>query len=573
MLPNQNQRKIAYFSMEIALESTIPTYSGGLGVLAGDTLRAAADLSVPMVAVTLLDRKGYFRQSIDSAGNQSEQAETWNPADHFELLPRRSSIVLEGRAIHIAIWSYPVRGLLGSIVPVYLLDTLLDENDPRDRDLTDYLYGGDQRYRLRQEALLGLGGLEALDAVGHSEIDIYHMNEGHSSLLTLGLLKRQLQDRNATTVNDADIQAVRAHCIFTTHTPVPAGHDQFDCELVNKVLGEADLELLNACTGLDGRINMTYIALRFSHYVNGVAMHHGEVSRGMFPTYPVHAITNGVHALTWTSQSFQELYDRHVPEWRRDNRYLRYAIGIAPQEIMEAHKSSKRALIEQVRTRTGVSLDDKTFTIGFARRATQYKRPDLLLTNLDRLKWIATNVGPLQVLYGGKAHPADNGGKEAIRKIYEAAAALRGTIPVVYVENYDMDWAKLLTSGADVWLNTPRRPQEASGTSGMKAALNGVPSLSILDGWWIEGCIEGVTGWAIGSEELPIDDDKDEIMSLYSKLETIILPMYYGHPKRYGEVMRSAITFNGSFFNTERMVEQYISNAYFDDRSQIVASA
>jgi starch phosphorylase len=458
-----------------------------------------------------------------------------------------------------------VRGFSGSVIPVYLLDTDLPENAAEDRDLTGYLYAGDSRYRLRQEALLGLGGLQVLEAVGHSEIDIYHMNEGHSSLLTLGLLKRQLHARKAAIPTDLDIEAVRSHCVFTTHTPVPAGHDQFDCDLARRVLGGADLDLLAACAVLNGHVNMTYVALRFSHYINGVAMHHGEVSQGMFPNYPVHAITNGVHAPTWTSPAFQELYDRHIPEWRRDNLYLRYVIGIEEKEIMETHQRSKRTLLEQVRARSGVSLDEKAFTIGFARRATQYKRPDLLFSNIERLKWIAKNVGAIQILYAG--------GKEAIRKIFEAAAALRGTIPVVYLENYNLDWARLLTSGSDLWLNTPLRPQEASGTSGMKAALNGVPSLSILDGWWIEGWIEGVTGWAIGGAKLPLDDAKDEIASLYSKLETVILPMYYGHPESFGAVMRSAITFNGSFFNTQRMVEQYLANAYADDRRPNIASA
>lgn len=565
MLPNSNQRKIAYFSMEIALDSAIPTYSGGLGVLAGDFLRSAADLEVPIVAITMLDRKGYFHQKLDAAGNQSEAPEDWNPADHLEKLPARASMTLEGRQLQIAVWRYSVRGRSNHVVPVYLLDTALPENDPQGRGLTDNLYGGDQRYRLCQEAVLGLGGLQVLEALGHNQIDVFHMNEGHAALLTLGLLEEQLRSRNATRPNDDDIHAVRKKCVFTTHTPVPAGHDKFPCELARKVLGDQAVDLLEACDSANGGMNMTYVALRFSHYVNGVAMHHGEVSRGMFPNYPVHAITNGVHAVTWTSPPFQALFDKHVPEWRRDNLYLRYVIGIALEEIINAHKQSKLSLLEQIRARTGVSLNEKSFTIGFARRATQYKRPDLLFSNIDRLKWIAHNVGSLQIVFAGKAHPADEGGKEAIRKVFQAAAALRGAISVVYLENYDLDLAKLLTSGVDLWLNTPQRPQEASGTSGMKAALNGVPSFSILDGWWIEGWIEGVTGWAIGSEQLPLDDATDEIASLYSKLESVILPMYYGHSKSYGETMRSAIALNGSFFNTERMVEQYLANAYFDD--------
>jgi starch phosphorylase len=314
---------------------------------------------------------------------------------------------------------------------------------------------------------------------------------------------------------------------------------------------------------------MTYLALRFSHYINGVGMHHGEVSRGMFSKYPVHAITNGVHAVTWTSPSFRQLYDQHIPEWRHDNLYLRYAIGIPLEEISNAHVRSKHALLQQIRMRTETAFNEKMLTIGFARRATEYKRANLLFSNLNRLRWIADNVGPLQIVYAGKAHPADEGGKESIRRVFKAATALRGTIPVVYLEDYDLELAQLLTSGVDLWLNTPQRPQEASGTSGMKAALNGVPSLSIMDGWWIEGCIEGVTGWTIGSGTLPMEDASHEITSLYDRLEYAVMPMYYGYPSSYCEIRRSTIALNGSFFNTERMIEQYFANAYIPEETDV----
>jgi glycogen phosphorylase len=566
MLPISNDRSVAYFSMEIALDSAIPTYSGGLGVLAGDTLRSAADISVPMVAITLLHRLGYFRQKLDANGNQSEAPEVWNPAARLELLPVKALMQMEGRELRIAIWRYLIHGISGHVVPVYLLDAALPENDSRDQALTNHLYSGDHHHRLRQEALLGLGGLKALEALGHRNIEVYHMNEGHSSLLALGLLKEQMHHRESSAPTEDDVLAVRNRCVFTTHTPVPAGHDKFPLDLAEQILGSEAVEILQASGGLgDHSLNMTYLALRFSHYVNGVAMHHGEVSRGMFPDYPVRAITNGVHALTWTCPAFRELYDHQIPEWRRDNLYLRYAIGIPLDEIAVAHKRSKRVLFEHIQARTGVRFQERVLTIGFARRATPYKRANLLFSDLQRLRQIAQNVGPIQIVYAGKAHPADGGGKETIRQIFEAAAALRGSIPVVYLENYDVESAKLLTSGVDLWLNTPQRPQEASGTSGMKAALNGVPSLSIMDGWWIEGCIEGVTGWAIGSEQLPLNDASDEIASLYDKLERVIVPLFYGRPSSYAEVMRSAIALNGSFFNTERMVKQYLANAYIEE--------
>jgi len=393
------------------------------------------------------------------------------------------------------------------------------------------------------------------------------MNEGHSSFLTLALLEEQLHRRGVETPSDADVEAVRRQCIFTTHTPVPAGHDKFSLDLVRQVLGEARAKLIDQTKCChDGLLNMTYLALRFSRYINGVAMRHEEVSQSMFPNYPIHAITNGVHSGTWTSPHFCQLYDHHIPEWRRDNDYLRYAVGIPIRDIRDAHGRAKTMLLDEVKRRTGVALDPSVLTIGFARRATAYKRADLLFSDVERLRAIAKNVGSFQVIYGGKAHPNDGDGQAAIRRIFEDADRLRDTIRVVYVENYDWTLAAFLTSGVDLWLNTPQRPQEASGTSGMKAALNGVPSFSILDGWWIEGCFDGATGWAIGHDgALQVEDPAAEIASLYEKLEREIIPMFYKSPDSYAEVMRSAIAVNGSFFNTQRMLEQYKANAYFPE--------
>jgi len=555
--------KVAYFSMEIAVDPTIPTYAGGLGVLAGDMLRSAADLGLPMAGISLLYRHGYFRQQLDEHGNQREEDSAWRPEDKLVPTNCRARVSIEGREVQVQAWLYLIHGLNGHQIPVYFLDTALPENTPWDRTLTDHLYGGDQHYRLCQEVVLGMGGVRILRELGHTTIETYHMNEGHAALLTLALLEERLGTPDLKTASAEDIHAVRHKCVFTTHTPVPAGHDQFSKDLEVQVLGVecvSALEVTHCCP--EQLMNMTYLALRFSHYINGVAMHHGEVSQGMFPRYPISAITNGVHAVTWTSPPFRELYDRHLPAWRNDNLYLRYAIDLPLEEIRHAHAAAKHALLEEIRRRTGVELKDSVLTIGFARRATAYKRADLLFSDLNRLRRIAHEIGPLQIVYGGKAHPQDEGGKALIRHVFEAAKQLKDTIRIIYLEDYDMRLARLLTSGADLWLNTPLRPYEASGTSGMKAALNGVPSLSVLDGWWIEGNMEGITGWAIGHAN-ELEDTSVEIASLYDKLERVIVPLFYGKPVAFAEVMRSAIAINGSFFNTQRMVLQYAANAYF----------
>jgi glycogen phosphorylase len=567
-LTDEHQATIAYFSMEIAVDPKIPTYAGGLGVLAGDALRSTADRGLPMVGVTLLLRRGYFRQQLDESGQQSEQPEEWSPEAVFERVEPIVLLTLDGARLSIRAWRYWVQGVSGYKVPVYFLDTDMPENPSRGRALTNNLYGGDERYRLCQEAVLGIGGLRLLRLLEYTDIVRFHMNEGHSALLTLALLEERVGRPSLSTATQDDIEAVRSKCVFTTHTPVPAAFDQFSLDLAREVLGPDRISILDITRCCPpGNLNMTYLALRCSRYVNGVAMHHGEVSHGMFPNYPIHAITNGVHGVTWTSPSFQELYDQHIPEWRRDNLYLRYAIGINLEAIRQAHLHAKREMIQQIAKATGVQFDENVATLGFARRATAYKRAELLFTDLDRLRAIRRQAGPFQVVYGGKAHPRDEEGKAVIRRVFQAATALRDSIPIVYVQNYDFNWARLLTSGVDLWLNTPHRPYEASGTSGMKAALNGVPSLSVRDGWWIEGHIEGVTGWSIGFDEDPEQHDI-EVASMYDKLERVILPMFYARPNAYAEVMRSAIAINGSFFNTQRMMAQYVLNAYFPDEAK-----
>lgn len=554
--------RAAYFSMEIALEADLPTYAGGLGILAGDTLRSAADAGLPICGITLLHRRGYFEQHLDAQGNQTETPAVWSPELIFRPLEARAVVSIEGRNVQVRVWEYLIKGMNGHTVPVYLLDTMVPENTEFDQTLTGNLYGGDEYYRICQEVILGVGGVDMLDALGYHGILTFHMNEGHASFLALRLLEHHLREKSVEPTQE-DLAFLRKKCIFTTHTPVPAGHDQFPGALVQRVLGSSRMGLLAKFAGFtDGTLNMTLLGLRAAHYINGVAMEHGEISRGMFPQYPVHAITNGVHAVTWTCPAFQRLFDHHIPEWRGDNLYLRYAIGIPLHEILDTHLQAKRMLLDQVRFKTGQQLNENVLTIGFARRCTAYKRAGLLFSNLERLKTIARDVGPLQLIFAGKAHPQDEPGKALIREVFDNLAALRGIIQGVYIENYDMRWAQWLASGVDLWLNTPHRPYEASGTSGMKAALNGVPSLSVPDGWWREGHVEGATGWDIGDEEIP-DTPQEEAASLYHKLENIVLPMFYGRRIAYAEVMRYCIAVNGSFFNTQRMLAQYLMNAYF----------
>ena len=562
-IPNGNHhghgtRRIAYFSMEVAVASNMPTYSGGLGVLAGDTLRSCADLKLPLVAVSLLYRKGYFNQSLDEWGDQREEWVSWNPTQFARPLPATVSATIDGRSVLLRAWQCDITGNSGYVVPLLLLDTEVDENDPKDRALTGSLYGGDERYRLQQEMVLGIGGVRMLRALGYTELERFHMNEGHAALLTLELLREENTEHA-----DWEFNRVRDQCIFTTHTPVPAGHDQFSYELVKQVIGDAvPLEVLQMLTGRD-RLNMTLLALNMSAYVNGVAKRHGQVSQEMFPGYTIDSITNGVHSATWTAPSFQDLYDRHMPGWRTDPFALRYAVSIPNPEIEAAHNVAKARLFGEVTRRTKVSLDPAVLTIGFARRATPYKRADLIFTDIARLVEIVQKAGRLQCVFAGKAHPRDEAGKDMIRRVVNVAKQLHPHIQVVYLENYEVALAQLLIAGVDLWLNTPQRPLEASGTSGMKAAHNAVPSFSVLDGWWIEGHIEGVTGWSIGPR--PVEQGVDavhEARELYEKLEGIILPMYYQSHQRWLDVMRHSITFNASFFNTHRMVQQYAANAY-----------
>jgi starch phosphorylase len=565
LLELTKEPKIAYFSMEIGVHNDIPTYSGGLGVLAGDTIRSAADLNLPMVAVTLLSKTGYFTQDIDKTGWQVERPTTWEPARYMQLLPQKITVPIEGREVAVQAWQYEVKSLTGGTVPVFFLDSDVAENSPNDREITSALYGGGADYRLKQEIVLGLGGIRMLHEMGF-EIKKYHMNEGHASLLILELLNRfkrpieDVWDENLVW----DRGSVRNLCVFTTHTPVEAGHDKFPYDLVSRIMGEiVPLPLLQELAGKDC-LNMTKLALNLSRYINGVAKKHGEVSQSMFPGYEIHAITNGVHSFTWTCESFKKLYDEFLPGWANEPE-LFVRVGRIPDErLWDAHIAAKKSLIRYVTETTGVALSPDILTIGFARRATAYKRADLIFRDPGRLARIG--AGKIQLVYAGKAHPKDEPGKKLIQNIFRYREEFKDKIEIVYLKNYNMETALKIVSGVDIWLNTPLRPLEASGTSGMKAAHNGVMNFSVLDGWWIEGHIEGFTGWSIGPPPHELapgaDADARDVEDLYRKLEHVILPIYYGDRHTWVRIMQNAIGKNAYYFNSHRMMRRYVTEAY-----------
>ena len=539
---NKEVRKYAYFSMEVGISAKIPTYSGGLGVLAGDTLKAAADNHLPMVGVTLLTEHGYFFQEIND-GKQLEEPMSWSVDEFLTPLEETVKVKINGETAKIGAWMYEIEGVHGHKVPVIFLHTNFEENSEEIKALSHLLYGDGPEYRLGQEIILGIGGVRLLEKLGYTNINRYHMNEGHSALLALEL-ERQLKDR----------EKVKDQCLFTTHTPVPAGHDKFKMDLVKNMLSDELYAILSEEYHMEGELNMTLLALNSSGYINGVAQKHAEISKTMFPNYPIHSITNGVHARTWVSAPFAQLYDKYIHHWKEDPYSLRYVSNISLNEIWEAHQSAKKRIIDFANANENVGMDYDFFTIGWARRFTPYKRPGFLFEDLDKLRELAKKHGPIQIIYGGKAHPNDKGGKELISEIVKLGEDLGENLKLAYLKNYDMYLGKLMTSGVDVWLNTPNPPHEASGTSGMKCALNGVPHLSVRDGWWIEGCIEGETGWSF-----PTPQD------LYDVLDAKVLPLFYNDKEAWKKLMRKTIMLNGSFFNAGRMVNEYVKRAYKHD--------
>jgi starch phosphorylase len=549
-----SEPKIAYFTMEIGLNEKIPTYSGGLGILAGDAARSAADLEIPFLVVTLLNHKGYFRQELTKTGKQIEHPVHWNHKKYLKLLPVKTEVKIRGRRVVIRPWLYTVSGLTGGKSHVLFLDTDFPENILKDRKISYFLYGGDAKYRLKQEIVLGIGGVRILNALG-VQVRKYHMNEGHAAFLTLELLK----------MNNFDLKKTQKMCVFTTHTPVAAGHDQFDYSLVAQQMEPiVSMPLLQKLGG-PKLLNMTKLAFNMSDYINGVAKRHREIAEKMFPGYKIHAITNGVHSYTWTHPAFRKLYDKYIPGWALEPEYFIRVPIIPNEEIWQARKEAKRDLINYVKRLTGIKLEEDVLTIGFARRAATYKRHNFIFSDIERLKEISKRY-PFQIIFAGKAHPKDREGKEMIKEVFRNIKKLKDYIKIIYLPDYDIEMAKKLTAGCDVWLNNPLRPMEASGTSGMKAAHNGVLNFSILDGWWIEGFVEGVTGWSIGLHpEEKISPEKaleKELNDLYTKLEYVILPMYYHQRDKWMEMMENSISKIAYYFNTHRMMRRYVLYAY-----------
>ena len=554
---------VAYVSMEYGLENGMNTYNGGLGILAGDVVRGFADLDVDAVGVTLLNEYGLGEQRLDEDGTQHVEPAPWPVEEYCEPLDATVSMTIGGHDVTIGAWRYDVESEHGGTVPVIMLDTDREDNDNWIRELTQRVYapGKDEGFKLAVYLVLGIGGVRMLDELGY-DVSTYHMNEGHASFLTLELLRR----------NDLDAEAVREQCVFTTHTPVAAAHDEYHYDLLADLMGDlVPIETVKEHSP-QGMVHTTRLALNLSRYVNGVAKRHQEVSQEMFPEHAEHidAITNGAHVPTWVGDDIGDLLDENIRDWRVYPTKLQHATLIEDEPLWEAHQAQKRDLIEYVRERTGVELDEDVLTLGFARRAVPYKRAPLLFQDKERLREVVARAGDVQIVYAGKAFPGDEQGKDIIREIYSHAEDLAGEITITYLEDYDMEMGLKLTCGVDVWLNNPRRPREASGTSGMKAAFNGVPQFSTIDGWWVEGHIEGETGWSIGPEphsprEQRMNDAQEDLVdatALYDTLEQEVLPTYYDDREEWIGIMRNAIAFNGSRYHARRMMEEYLATAY-----------
>ncbi|WP_241233601.1 alpha-glucan family phosphorylase [Altericroceibacterium xinjiangense] len=537
---------IAFVTMEIALEPGMRCYSGGLGVLAGDYALAAADIGLPMVFVTLASREGYVRQGIDAQGHQIDVPDPWDLEKWAKPLDPVVRIVLEGRQVAVRAWVHELQGEGGARIPTLLLDTDLPENSAEDRKLTGRLYGGDERYRLLQEAVLGMATSHILKALGCT-IATFHLNEGHAALLPVELVRK-----------GASVDEARDRCVFTTHTPVAAGRDRFPLSLAERVLGPQTRGLLERLVPGEPELDMTLLALGMSRYSNAVSCRHAETAQEMYPGVTIHAVTNGVHLGRWTAPAMADVFDRDAPGWRTDPDCLRRIAGIEPEEVAKAHGKARTHLIGEVERLSGIALDPDAPILCYARRMTGYKRPALLFHDLERLLEIAERQ-PFSVLVAGKAHPKDDTGHAEIARIHQAARDSRGRLSVVFLPGYGLELAAKLVAGTDVWLNVPIPPLEASGTSGMKAAVNGVLNLSTRDGWWLEGYREGRNGWAIGQEGGDPDEHGPLLLEM---LEKQVLPEWYEHRDRWHCMMRDAVATVGPRFSAIRPMHEYAAEAY-----------
>jgi glycogen phosphorylase len=550
-----NQACVAYLSMEIGVDAHLPTCCGGLGVLAGDAIKGAAELSFPLVGVSLRHHKGYFEQKIENY-QQKEILKRSNPFGVLRKRDEKIKVQIEGKDVTIGAEEYLIKNGHSNKVSIYFLDTRLNENAAENREISEtcywmgkpVTYEEHQRHRFKQEVVLGIGGVRFLEKLGYN-IKKYHMNEGHTALATLEIANR----------NNWDEEKTKKKFSFTTHTLVPAGHEVFPISLVKSILEDSfPLEKIVKYGGQAGSLNMTQLAMSLSDYQNGVSKKNAEAARDMFPGKNIDYITNAVHLGTWTSGSFKGLFDRHFPGWEENPEKLKDAMRLPNDEVWKAHLENKNILFDFIEDEYAVDLDRNVLTLGWFRRIAEYKRPLLIFSDKERLKRIGS--GKMQIIFAGKAHPRDGYGKEAIRQIHEESRIINGAVSTVFVENYGMELSPTLIAGVDVLLNTPRPPNEASGTSGMKALSNGVLNVSSWDGWIDEEfkTKEGAIGFAFGCQ---YETDVQDAQGLYNVLEQKVIPTFYGKQERWIEMKKQSISL-ASYYNTNRMLKEYIERAW-----------
>ena len=540
----------AYFSMEIALRPDMKTYSGGLGILSGDTLKSCADLGLNMAGVTLLYKNGYFKQSIDpDSGKQVESNDEWDYKNKLVDTNKTFHITIENRDILVKLWKYDI--VSKSTVPVYFLDTNLPENDYEDQAICFNLYSKYDNTRLKQEIMIGVGSVMALQTLGYDIADKYHLNESHATF-AIPYLEKVLGNH----------EKAAQKIVFTTHTPLEHGHKKYAFDTLRPQLGDELTNIMQTNNEDKSIVNLTKYCLDNCIYSNAVARKHSEVMHKMFPTKHIDYITNGVHTYTWVAPATAEVFDKYCPDWRLDPSDLRNAMNIPEYEMRTLHTTNKKRLFEMVEQRLGKKFSTDKFTIGFARRVDGYKRQNFIFKDLDRLCRIAQKFGGLQFVFAGKAYPDTAGPDSTLAEVYRLSQRTDLPIDIVYIPDYDMTTSEYMVAGVDIWLNNPLRPLEASGTSGMKATLNGVPNFSVVDGWWVEGIQENETGWAIGDENSHMGNEEYELNDLYGKLEHIILPTYHYDTKKWLEIQKQAIAINASYFNTQRMVTEYLTKGY-----------
>jgi glycogen phosphorylase len=549
------QAIIAYLSMEIGVDARLPTCCGGLGVLAGDIIKGSADLNFPLVGVSLRHHKGYFEQRIENC-QQKEILKRSNPFGVLRKRDEKVTVQIEGRNVVIGAEEYIIKNGNENKVSIYFLETKLDENTKEDKKISETCYWTGkhttyeehQRHRFKQEIVLGIGGVRFLEKLGYN-IKKYHMNEGHIALATLEVANK----------NNWNIEETRKKFSFTTHTLVPAGHEIFPISMVESILEKSfSLDRITEYGGQGNYLNMTKLAMSLSSYQNGVSKKNAEAAHEMFYDKTIDYITNAIHLGTWTSGSFKGLFDRHFPGWEENPEKLKDAINLPDDEVWKAHLENKNILLDFIEDEYGIDLDRNKLTLGWFRRIAEYKRPILLFTDKERLKTIGS--GKLQILIAGKAHPRDLYGKETINVIHKEAEAVNNELPTVFIENYGMAISPTLIAGVDVLLNTPRPPNEASGTSGMKALPNGVINVSSWDGWIDEEfkTKEGLIGWAFGYQH---ETDLQDSHGLYNVLDQKVIPTFYSHQEKWIEMQKYSISL-ASYYNTNRMLKEYIEKAW-----------